>query len=177
MTNETHRRSFWASLPGVLTGVASLTTAAVAALTFVYRDRPAPQPAETGSLQQPGVVAPKRTEPVEKQSTPPSNAIAMPADDPERDVASCQRIAGKWVWSTGGIVNIGGDGSLQWRPRATDPLPTVTGRWVCTDPQQSEYLFSWSHGFTDVFVLSADARRVNGTNQQTNTPLFGNRQD
>jgi hypothetical protein len=154
-------------MPGMLAGTASLITAIIAALTFMDRSKPAPPAA--------AIVAPQSEKP--STATPPGAIADVPADDPDRDVTSCQRIAGNWVWSTGGLVNIGEDGSLEWRARATDPGPAVVGRWVCTHPKQRQYLFSWSHGFTDVFVLSADGRRVNGTNQQTSTPLFGNRQN
>lgn len=153
--DKRQRPSFWNSMPGLLAGSASLITAIVAALTFMDR----------GKSAAPSVASPS------------GSVAAVPADDIHRDVTSCRQIAGNWAWSTGGVVNIGDDGSLQWRARPTDAVPAVVGRWVCTDPQQRRYLFSWSHGFTDVFVLSADARRVNGTNQQTNTPLFGNRQN
>jgi hypothetical protein len=102
--------------------------------------------------------------------------VTAPSDDPAQDAAACQRIAGEWVWSTGGIVTIGTDGALQWRAHAGNVQPDVVGRWLCTDSGRREYLFTWSHGFSDVFALSEDGERVSGTNQQTQLRLFGNRQ-
>ncbi len=181
--DDKERGSFWTSVPGMLTGAASLITAIVAALAFFERDNAAPPAAALTSSQKSAAVvsgvpatpaAPSERSPA---STPATRVTALPPDDPQHDVTSCQRIAGRWVWSTGGVVNIGEDGSLQWRQRATDSRPALIGRWVCTSPKERQYLFSWSHGFSDVFALSADGQRVAGTNQQTNTPLFGNRQN
>jgi hypothetical protein len=179
------RNSFWTTLPGILAASASLITALVGLLAFLTGRGPSPRASSpapvVAAAQAPDARAP-RSGAAEPPSAAPAPAPAAPAtsapqDDPAQDAVACQRIAGRWVWSTGGIVNIGTDGSLQWRPHATDPLPTVIGRWLCTDSAQRQYFFSWSHGFTDVFVLSEDGQRVSGTNQQTQARLFGNRQE
>ena len=154
MPDTQQRPSFWTTVPGIMTGTASLITALVGLAALLMRD---------------GETPPQPLSPASTADT------ALPADDPAQSAADCRRIAGDWDWSTGGVVRIGGDGGLQWRANPADALPTVVGRWVCTDSVRSEYLFTWSHGFSDVFALSEDGQRVNGTNQQTQTRLFGNR--
>jgi len=156
MPDEQQRPTFWTTLPGIMTATASLITALVGVLALLMSrggDVPSKPPAAGAS----------------------ESSKVLP-DDPAQDAAACQTIAGEWVWSTGGFVTIGTDGGLQWRAHAGDALPAVTGRWLCTDSGRREYLFTWSHGFSDVFALSEDGQRVSGTNQQTQVRLFGNRQ-
>lgn len=166
MPDEQQRHSFWTTLPGILTGLASVITALVGVLALFVSRAPEPEPEPVRSPQ-----TSQSSQPSGVAVTPPT----LPADDPAQDAAACQRIAGEWDWSTGGVVKIGTDGGLQWRPNPADPMPTVVGRWLCTDSVRREYLFTWSHGFSDVFALSDDGQRVSGTNQQTQTRLFGNR--
>ena len=157
MADREQRKAFWTTLPGLLTAVATLITSIAGLLALFIKAGAAQRP--------PQVVAP---------GTPPA---LVQSDNPAQDAKSCQRIAGQWWWSTGGMVTIGADGSLQWRAHATDAQPLVVGRWVCTDSQQRQYFFSWSHAYTDTFTLSEDGRRLSGVNQQTQTKLFGNRQE
>ena len=171
MPDDQQRPSFWTTLPGILTGIASLITALAGAVALFMHRGPEPEspPAKQtqSSLQLPS------------SSQSPSSGVAaatsLPPDDPAQDAAACQQIAGEWTWSTGGVVTIGSDGGLQWRANPGDARPAVVGRSVCTDSVRREFLFTWSHGFSDVFALSEDAQRVSGVNQQTQTRLFGNR--
>jgi hypothetical protein len=157
MPDSEPRKTFWTTLPGLLTGLASLFTAIAGLLAlFIGRSghaRPAAQPmsvAATSTIQR---------------------------DDPAQDAKACQRIAGQWWWSTGGGVTIGTDGGLQWRANPGDAMPAIVGRWVCTDSRQRQYVFYWSHHYTDDFTLSENGQRLSGTNQQTQIRLFGNRQE
>ncbi len=64
--------------------------------------------------------------------------------------ARCQSITGEWDWGAGGgVVTIRDDGT------GNDSRGN-TMRWVSDDAGAQTFSFTWSHGFTDRAVLSAD---------------------
>ncbi len=162
MAEQEQQKTFWTTVPGLLTGLASCITA-VAGLLAIFIGKGGE--ARRSAQAQTQII-----------SAPVAAPAAVQHDNPAQDAKACQRIAGQWWWSTGGVVSIGTDGSLQWRAHAGDAQPAVIGRWVCTDSQERQYVFSWSHGFSDAMALSEDGKRVSGVNQQTQTKIFGNRQ-
>lgn len=67
-------------------------------------------------------------------------------------------IAGKWKWSiTSGEVDFFPDGTGK-----DNGGHTMT--WVLTDPATRSYTLTWSHGYTDKAVLSADGNSLALTN-------------
>jgi hypothetical protein len=76
-----------------------------------------------------------------------------PADTP------CQRIPGLWSWFINGDVTFRADGSLT--------QGQLTGRWSCSNSDRTVTI-TWSHGFTDHLVVSADGTRLSGSNNVRN---------
>ncbi len=76
-------------------------------------------------------------------------------------------VSGEWSWFDGSSVLIRDDGTFSTSKR-------LTGIWRLTDPRRRRYTLVWSHGATDTLVLSADGRRLDGTNER-GTRVWGER--
>lgn len=63
----------------------------------------------------------------------------------------CDALPGKWAWFVNGEVTINPDGTHQ--------QGAITGTWTCAG---NEVGMSWSHGYVDDLVLSADGRSLSG---------------
>ncbi len=154
MAEEKDHKSFWLTLPGILTGAASLLTAVVALMTFIAsREKPSAQPAPPPALF----------------------SAPTPASVQLDDISSCQEITGVWNWFTGGKTTISADGGLFWKYEENPAVPTVMGRWTCANSNPRTYMLSWQNGLTDTVTLSPDKKTLGGTNQ-ANVRISASRQ-
>jgi hypothetical protein len=142
-------KSFWTTIPGMLTGVASMITAIVGLFTFMNSGK-AP-------------AAPKAPA-----------AITIPFAQPERPVG-CGKVVGNWTWFIGGVVTFAPDGRLSWFQNPSNLIPTALGSWSCTDADKNTVALAWPNGFVDTVTLSADGKMLSGTNH-TGIQIWGKRQ-
>ncbi len=159
MAGESDQKSFWSTLPGLMTGTAAMITAMVSVVSLMSIKGNKDRAGEMQAAKH--TVAPLQTIPMAP------GTIGIPAAG-----SPCQRIAGEWNWFTGGIVRFVPDGSLEWRRQATDAAPTALGRWNC-DEQSKKFTLAWAHGLTDSIELSEDGRSVDGFNQQNGIRVTG----
>ncbi len=138
MTAPENKQSFWTTLPGILTGVASLITAIVGLLSLFSHN----------------LNRNKESQPVARE------AYAVPA--PHR-VQGCEQYLGNWSWFIGGVVTMAPDGNAIWRRNRTDPFPTAIGSWSCVDSKDNKIAISWPTGYVDTLRLSTDGQSVFGS--------------
>ena len=156
MAGEGEQKSFWSTLPGLMTGTAAMITAIVSIVTVLgSKGKPAEAPNPKQSMA-----------PVQAVPLLPGTATIPAADSP------CQRITGEWNWFTGGVTRFMPDGSMEWRRQPEDPIPTALGRWSCDDKSR-KFTLAWAHGLTDAVELSQDGRSVAGFNQQNGIRVTG----
>ena len=174
--NEGKTQTFWTSLPGILTGVASLLTALVAVFGLLNHVQKADQAVQTPSDSQ--SVAPAPT----TQGSPPTQTVQVPktvqtTQDPPsvqpagpaavgklRNLDDCGEFVGKWNWFIGGELRADKNGSVDWRQQPQDALPVIVGHWVCLDTQPQQINISWANGISDTLVFSPDRRSLSGKN-------------
>lgn len=73
---------------------------------------------------------------------------------PSTDTASsCRGFVGNWLWFSGAITTINADGTFKGN--------SLTGSWTC---KGNDVTMIWSHGYNDRLTVSADGRKLNGTN-------------
>jgi hypothetical protein len=133
------KHSFWVTLPGILTGVASLITAIVALMTFMSHKN--------------------------ESKAPTMNApVAMNIPAPERP-NGCKEAIGTWSWFIGGTVTFTSNGVLSWKKNASDNLPTALGSWKCVDDKSKTMTLHWPTGLADTVSLSPDRKSISGSNE------------
>ncbi len=142
--------SFWHTLPGLLTGVASLLTALVAFLTFI------------------GVKSKNVDSSSVSASTPGHTAVRL------HNLDHCKEFVGQWSWFIGGELRVAIDGTVDWRKEPSDPQPVITGQWTCVDDKPKKFNISWQNGISDMLVMSPDKKSVTGTNS-INVQVSGTR--
>lgn len=137
-----HSKSFWTSLPGMLTAIITLLTALVGLITVLKKSAPAqPQPAAVAFL-------------------PAAISVAQPVKP-----QGCENAIGNWSWFIGGVVTVEKDGHLTWRKNPQDLFPSANGVWSCIDPKEQELTMTWQQtGMTDTLKISSDGRSISGTN-------------
>lgn len=138
MTDSRQPKNFWTTLPGVLTGIASLLTAVVALLNFLNAGKTPKHPA-------PVLFAPQETGALLNRS-------------------ECPEIVGSWNWFIGGVTEIQSDGSLIWKARDSDTVPTGVGQWTCLKGKPRKYQLAWQTGMADIVTLSEDQESLSGSN-------------
>lgn len=142
------RKNFWTTLPGIMTGTASLITALLALVTFTM-----------GNCRN------------EKAPAPPPEPQIM-------NLNLCPEIAGSWDWFTGGVVTISEDGGLLWRQNPALPQSlSAVGRWTCLDTTPHTFTLSWQTGLTDQVRLSPDGKSLSGKNLMNGVVISGTRRD
>ncbi len=152
---ESDNKPFLTTLPGILTGVASLITALVALLGTLSKYTPTPRL----SLVSESILTPQP----QSAAAPAVMAQTLPAQPVKPQ--GCEKALGNWDWFLGGVVTFEKDGHLAWRARAADVLPTATGTWNCIDARSQEMTLWWQPtSMTDTVNLSADGRSIVGTN-------------
>lgn len=129
--------SFWHTLPGLLTGLASLLTALVAFMTFIGVKAKHEESGQTS--QKPAIVK-------------------------LQNLDHCKEFVGEWSWFIGGELRAEKNGYVDWRKDPSDPTPVIIGQWTCVDDKPKKYNISWQNGISDMLVMSPDKRSVNGTN-------------
>lgn len=133
------KHSFWVTLPGILTGVASLITAIVALMTFMSHKG--------------------------ESKVPPMNApVAVNVPAPERP-AGCKEAIGTWSWFISGTVTFTSNGVLSWKKNASDNLPTALGSWTCVDDRSKTMTLHWPTGLADTVSMSPDRKSISGSNE------------
>ncbi len=147
------RKAFWSSLPGVLTGTASVIAATVSLLALFMNRTPAPN----------------RASPPRIETAAPAGALAASRVDASAlsggSVKGCEDAIGRWGWNGAGVVTYAEDGSSVWTPPPGQAIGPIYGRWVCVDPSAQRIVVSWQHGFTDTLTLSRDKQTISGSNQ------------
>lgn len=135
------QKSFWTTLPGILTGIISLLTAIVGLMTVLNKSAPAPaQPPAA-------IIAP---------------VIAMPQPVKPQ---GCEKAIGNWDWFIGGVVTFEKDGRMVWRKNARDLFPSANGVWNCIEPNEQEMTLTWEQTrMTDTVKISPNGRNIDGTN-------------
>lgn len=134
-------KSFWTTLPGILTGVVSLLTAIVGLVTVLHKSS-APPAAPQGAV----AFVPL-----------PSQTAVKPQ--------GCEKAIGNWSWFIGGVVTFEKDGRMVWRRDAKDVFPTANGVWSCIDAKDQEMTLTWQQtGMTDTVKMSPDGRSIAGSN-------------
>ena len=133
--NNDKTQSFWTSLPGVLTGLASLLTAIVAVV---------------------GIFGHHKKD--ETTSPAPSGVVKL------RNLDHCKEFAGKWDWFIGGELRAQMDGSVDWRKDPSDPQPVIAGRWSCLDANPKQINISWPNGISETLAFSPDKKNLSGKN-------------
>lgn len=128
------KHSFWTSLPGVMTGIASLITALVALFTFIG------------------------------QSKDNSSSPADPSRPALVNLDRCKSFAGKWNWFIGGELLARKDGYIDWRKDPSDPAPVIVGSWTCAGASPVQVSVHWQNGITDNLTLSPDKGSISGVN-------------
>jgi len=158
VTDSEHKKMFWMTLPGILTGLASVITALVALLTFTadHSNRNSPSQAQ----------APQSI----VQHTSQFSTTAANPNAADR----CQQIVGAWNWFIG-VTTVLPDGTLIWKKNAAE-FAAVTGTWTCTEPAIPRYIIRWSHGLSDIVSISQDGKSLSGVNQQNGIQIFAARQ-
>lgn len=137
-------KHFWTTLPGIMTGVASLITALVGLFAFLHKSPPAPpQSAQVAFMPIPV----------------PQGGASLQAVKPQ----GCEKAVGNWDWFLGGVVTIEKDGHIVWRRNAQDLFPSAVGVWNCIDTNAQELTLTWqATGMTDTMILSADGNQSQG---------------
>ncbi len=154
---EENPKPFWSTLPGILTGIASVITALVSLIAALNNLKPAvPKAAiaQTAPAAPPGAGV---------QNTP----VIMVTNTPSAPgkTTGCEKALGNWDWFIGGVVTFEKDGHLAWRKNATDLIPTATGSWNCVNLKNQEMTLYWNPtGMVDTVSLSADGKSIEGTN-------------
>ncbi len=69
----------------------------------------------------------------------------------------CDAMPGRWAWFVNGEVTI--------KPDGTHQQGEITGTWSCSG---NEVTMSWSHGYIDDLVLSADGLSLTGVGHAKN---------
>lgn len=163
--NESKAPSFWTTLPGILTGLASLLTAIVAAFgLLMHQDKTTP-PAEsvnTSPATQTSQAAPATQDALAIQPAAPS--AAAPAAVELKNLDDCGEFVGKWNWFIGGELRAENDGSVDWRQKPEDVQPVIVGRWVCLDTQPQQINISWPNGISETLLFSPDRKSLSGKN-------------
>ena len=132
--NDGKTQSFWTSLPGILTGLASLITAIVALFGFFgHREK-------------------------EAQTSAPSGVVKI------QNLDHCKEFVGKWDWFIGGELRAQKDGSVDWRKNESDPQPVIAGRWTCIDAKPKQVNISWPNGISETLAFSPDKNSLSGKN-------------
>ena len=73
----------------------------------------------------------------------------------------CNDIVGKWKWFVGPELSISADHSFTNGENS--------GSWKLTNATERKYMLTWDvGGFVDEVTLSADGRKLAGTNNQKN---------
>lgn len=135
------QRSFWTTMPGILTGVVSLLTAIVGLVTVLHKSAPPAAPAPVAFVPY----------------ALPSQIAVKPQ--------GCEKAIGNWSWFIGGVVTFEKDGHIVWRKDPKDLFPTANGVWNCIDAQEQEMTLTWQQsGMTDTVKISHDGRSISGSN-------------
>ena len=136
MSDSQDPKNFWTTLPGILTGVASLLTAFVALLNVMHVKNDQPKPFS------------------------PSPEVSEMLN-----LSECSEIVGTWNWFIGGETEIMSDGRLLWKAKPEDTAPTGVGQWTCHKGNPRKYQLNWQTGIPDFVTLSPDHNSLTGTNQ------------
>jgi hypothetical protein len=134
MSDDKPHASFWTTLPGILTGVASVLTALVAVVTLMNQ----PKESET--------------------------AAGAPQALKIQNLGKCGEFVGKWDWFIGGELRAEKNGYVDWRKNASDPQPVITGQWLCVDSRPKKVNISWQNGVSETLTFSPDKRSLSGVN-------------
>ncbi len=135
------QKSFWTSIPGILTAIASFLTAVVGLVTVLHKSNSAPSQPQTAIFA-------------------PVIAMAQPVKP-----QGCEKAIGNWAWFIGGVVTFEKDGRMVWRKDTKDLFPTANGVWNCIDANEQEMTLTWQQtGMTDTVKISRDGRKIDGTN-------------
>ncbi len=137
------RKAFWTSLPGMLTGVASVITAIVSLMAVFHSKASAP----------------------DRSAVEARSAASAGAATQEPAAQGCMELAGHWAWQSGGTVAIAEGGAATWTPDAGQAIAPIYGRWTCIDASAKRIMVYWQHGFVDTLTLSSNGQMLNGTNQ------------
>ena len=143
-------KSFWTTLPGVLTAIATLLTAIGGLIAALHKSNTnAPQASPVSSV------------PASVFSVTAPASGSMQAVMPK----GCQEAIGNWNWFIGGVVTIEKDGHMVWRKNEGDTFPTANGVWNCIDAQEREITLTWQQtNMTDTVKISKDGRSLSGSN-------------
>ncbi len=146
----------WGDHPAVVVATIMASVAAIFSAYLQVRDR-----APSGS------------------ATPPqaeSQVNGRPA--PETKAAECVDVTGRWRWhTTGGVVSIAKNGTIEWYRLPSDPSPLINGTWEC-DPKVNprHFTFRWFQtNFVDTLVLSTSGQNMRGATTNNGFRLSGSR--
>jgi hypothetical protein len=161
-------RSFWATLPGILTGIATVLTALVGLINVLHKSEPS-APARAPAQVTPPATAPVTTAMTTPVTAPDAETVSTPASSQKPAAIKpigCDNALGNWDWDVvGGVVTFEQEGRLLWRARATDAAPTASGTWRCIDPDLHQMTLFWPvTGITDTLYVSDDGKSISGTN-------------
>lgn len=161
-------KSFWATLPGILTGIATVITALVGLINVLHKNEPsAKAPARETAPAAAQVTAPVTT----SVNAPVSATVSATVPETSQSAApvkptGCDKALGNWDWDViGGVVTFENEGRLLWRANAADAAPTASGVWHCIDPKLKQMTLYWPvTGITDTLYVSDDGKSISGTN-------------
>ena len=71
-------------------------------------------------------------------------------------------LSGKWRWIAAGTELA----PVEFFPDGRAVGARVTGTWTLIDPAQREFRITWSNGYVDLVILSADGRSLEGRNTE-----------
>jgi hypothetical protein len=96
-----------------------------------------------------------------------STSPAVPATADKTKIGSVgphsyPSVVGKWTWFTGGNVELYPNGTLK--------QATLSGSWIQTG---NKLQITWSHGYYDKMVLSADGNKLSGYGSRSATATHG----